>query len=154
MSQTPWTPLPVAARERRRRVEGLRFNSLAAAALRSQPDGRLASLARNGYSQGFEEIARRYRASLVHFAGSIVPAHRAEDVVQDALVKAYRSLPKSDQDLNLRPWLYQIVRNTALNDLRDERVHDHLDENWDGVRQPPDVAAHPRQARRPRGTDP
>ena len=81
------------------------------------------SLARNGYSQGFEEIARRYRASLVHFAGSIVPAHRAEDVVQDALVKAYRSLPKSDQDLNLRPWLYQIVRNTALNDLRDERVH-------------------------------
>ena len=119
-----------------------RLNSLAAAALRSQPDGRLASLARNGYSQGFEEIARRYRASLVHFAGSIVPAHRAEDVVQDALVKAYRSLPKSDRDLNLRPWLYQIVRNTALNDLRDERVHDHLDENWDGVRQPPDVAAH------------
>ena len=34
-----------------------------------------------------------------------------------------------------------IVRNTALNDLRDERVHEHLDENWDGVRQPPEVAA-------------
>ena len=54
----------------------------------------------------------------------IVPVHRAEDVAQDALVKAYRSLPRADEDLNLRPWLYTIVRNTALNDLRDERVDD------------------------------
>ena len=34
-----------------------------------------------------------------------------------------------------------IVRNTALNDLRDQRVHEHLDENWDGVPQPAEVAA-------------
>jgi RNA polymerase sigma factor (sigma-70 family) len=114
---------------------------LAGVALRCQPDARLAALARGGYPRAFDEIARRYRAALVSYAGSIVPSHRAEDVVQDAFVKAYRSLPRSDEDLHLRPWLYTIVRNTALNDLRDQRVHEHLDENWDGVPQPAEVAA-------------
>jgi RNA polymerase sigma factor (sigma-70 family) len=118
-----------------------RPRGLAGVVLRCQPDSRLAALVRAGYGEAFEEIARRYGHSLTAFAGSIVPAHRAEDVVQEALVKAYRSLPKADPNLNLRPWLYTIVRNTALNDLRDERSHERLDENWDGVPQPPEVAA-------------
>ena len=118
-----------------------RPRGLAGVALRCQPDSRLVSLARGGYREAFEEIARRYGANLTSFAGSIVPAHRAEDVVQEALIKAYRALPRSNADLNLRAWLYTIVRNTALNDLRDERVHEHLDENWDGVPQPAEVAA-------------
>jgi sigma-70-like protein len=50
-------------------------------------------------------------------------------------------LARSDGDMSLRPWLHTIVRNGALNSLRDEPVHVHLDENYDGVPQPPDVAA-------------
>jgi RNA polymerase sigma factor (sigma-70 family) len=109
--------------------------------LRCQPDSRLAALIRGGYGEAFDEIARRYGPSLTSFAGSIVPSHRAEDVVQEALVKAYKSLPKSDPGLKLRPWLYTIVRNTALNDLRDERMHERVDENRDGVPQPPELIA-------------
>jgi RNA polymerase sigma factor (sigma-70 family) len=118
-----------------------RLGGIAGVALRCQPDARLTALSRDGYGEAFEEIARRYGPALTAFAGSIVPAHRAEDVVQEALVKAHRSLPGTDPNLNLRPWLYTIARNTALNDLRNERSHERLDENWDGVPQPPEVAA-------------
>lgn len=110
-------------------------------ALRSQPDSRLVGLSREGSEAAFEEIVSRYRSGLVSFAGAIVPKHRAEDVVQESLTKAHRALSSGDAEINLRPWLYTIVRNRALNDLRDQPIHEHLDENYDGVPQPPDVAA-------------
>jgi RNA polymerase sigma factor (sigma-70 family) len=115
---------------------------LAAAAIHVQPDSRLVGLHREGQDVAFEEIVRRYRARLVSLAAAIVPVDRAEDVVQEALTKAHGALSHSDAEINLRPWLYTIVRNRALNALRDEPVHEHLDENFDGVLQPPDVAAH------------
>src|SRR5215208_896737 len=115
---------------------------LAAAAIRCQPDARLVGLVREGHDLAFEEIVRRYRSQLVGFAGAIVPRDHAEDVVQEALMKAHGALGRSDAEISLRPWLYTIVRNRALNTLRDEPVYDHLDENFDGVSQPPDVAAH------------
>jgi RNA polymerase sigma factor (sigma-70 family) len=114
---------------------------VAALALRCQPDSRLVGLVREGHDSAFEEIVRRYRASLVTYAGGIVADHHAEDVVQEALTRAHTALGASDAEMNLRPWLFTIVRNGALNTLRDEPVHVHLDENYDGVPQPPDVAA-------------
>ncbi len=114
---------------------------LAGLALRCQSDARLVSLCREGHVRAFEEIVRRYRPQLVSFAGAIVPAHRAEDVVQEALTKAHSSLATSDGEMKLKPWLYRIVRNRALNDLRDEPRHQRLDEDFDGVPQPPEVAA-------------
>ena len=110
-------------------------------ALRCQPDSRLVTLSREGSEAAFEEIVSRYRAGLVAFAAAIVPSHRAEDVVQEAFAKVHAGLSTGKAEINLRPWLYTIVRNRALNDLRDDRVHEHLDENYDGVPQPPDVAA-------------
>ncbi|MGH2964575.1 MAG: RNA polymerase sigma factor [Solirubrobacterales bacterium] len=114
---------------------------LAGLGLRCQSDARLASLCREGHERAFEEIVRRYRPQLVSYAGAIVPAHRAEDVVQEALTKAHWSLATSEGEMKLKPWLYTIVRNRALNDLRDEPCHQHLDEDFDGVPQPPEVAA-------------
>ena len=107
-------------------------------ALRTQPDRRLVALARDGSTRAQEEIVRRYRAALVRFAGSIVGPAAAEDVVQEALTKGLAALGDADQELRLRPWLYTIVRNTALNHLRDAGpATEQLDENYDGVEQPP-----------------
>jgi RNA polymerase sigma factor (sigma-70 family) len=89
-------------------------------ALRLQPDGRLVSLVRDGYESAFEEIFRRYGAPLRSYAASIVTAQRADDVTQDAFTKAYLALRGTDKEIQLRPWLYRIVRNTALTNLRDE----------------------------------
>jgi RNA polymerase sigma factor (sigma-70 family) len=109
--------------------------------LRTQPDARLVVLAREGQAPAQEEIVRRYRPALVAFAAGIVPAHRAEDVVQESLTRALAALRDSTAEIALRPWLYTIVRNRAFNDLRDEPIHDPLDDRIDGVPQPPEVAA-------------
>jgi RNA polymerase sigma factor (sigma-70 family) len=87
-------------------------------ALRAQPDRRLVDLVRDGYDAAFEEIVRRYRKQLDRFAAAIVGG-RSEDVTQDAFSKALLALRGSEAEIELRPWLYRIVRNTALNDLRD-----------------------------------
>lgn len=87
-------------------------------ALRAQPDRRLVDLVRDGYDAAFEEIVRRYRRPLDRFAAAIVGGH-SEDVTQDAFSKALSALRGSEAEIELRPWLYRIVRNTALNDLRD-----------------------------------
>jgi RNA polymerase sigma factor (sigma-70 family) len=114
---------------------------LAGLALRCQPDSRLVELSREGHARAFEEIVRRYRGPLVSFAGRVVPADRAEDVVQEALAKAHTTLVGSGTEIRqLRPWLYTVVRNGALNDQRDEPADERLDEAFDGVLQPPEVA--------------
>jgi RNA polymerase sigma factor (sigma-70 family) len=86
--------------------------------LRTQSDQRLVRLVREGYESAFEEIVRRYRRPLDRFAASIVGG-RSEDVTQDAFRKALVALRREEGEIELRPWLYRIVRNTALNDLRD-----------------------------------
>jgi RNA polymerase sigma factor (sigma-70 family) len=87
-------------------------------ALRAQPDRRLVRLVREGYEAAFEEIVRRYRKPLDRFAAAFVGG-RSEDVTQDAFSKALLALRGTTVEIELRPWLYRIVRNTALNDLRD-----------------------------------
>jgi RNA polymerase sigma factor (sigma-70 family) len=87
-------------------------------ALRTQPDRRLVTLVREGYESAFEEIVRRYGKPLTRYAAAIVGS-RGEDVAQDALSKALLALRRNDAEIELRPWLFRIVRNTALNDLRD-----------------------------------
>jgi hypothetical protein len=98
-----------------------------APALRAQPDRRLVALVREGYEAAFEEIVRRYRKPLDRFAASIVGGH-SEDVTQDAFSKALLALRGSEAEIELRLWLYRIVRNTALNDLRDRPAAEQLGE--------------------------
>lgn len=102
-----------------------------------QSDGRLVKLYRKGVEPAFDELVRRYRASLVAYAGAIAGRDRAEDVVQESLVKAHRSLA-ADAEVEPKPWLYTVVKNTALNDIRDNSKHQHagLAEDVGRVEQP------------------
>lgn len=98
--------------------EGFASRLVLSPALRTQSDRRLVNLVRNGYEAAFEEIVRRYGRPLGRYAATIVGG-RSEDVTQDAFSKALLALRRSDAEIELRPWLFRIVRNTALNDLRD-----------------------------------
>src|ERR1700753_1032419 len=99
-------------------ASGLPARLVLGPALRAQSDRRLVRLVREGYECAFEEIVRRYRRPLGRFAASIVGG-RHEDVTQDSFRKALVALRRDEGEIELRPWLYRIVRNTALNDLRD-----------------------------------
>jgi RNA polymerase sigma factor (sigma-70 family) len=99
-------------------AEGFASRLFLGPALRTQPDRRLVTLVREGYESAFEEIVRRYGKPLSRYAASIVGG-RSEDVLQDAFAKALPALRRDDAEIDLRPWLFRIVRNTALNELRD-----------------------------------
>ncbi|MFM8889237.1 MAG: RNA polymerase sigma factor, partial [Solirubrobacterales bacterium] len=99
---------------------------LARATLRMQSDERLSDLFRRGVDPAFDELVDRYRTPLVAFAGAIVGADRAEDVVQESLVKAHRALA-TEEVAEPKAWLYRIVKNTALNEIRDGKKHEHTE---------------------------
>lgn len=101
---------------------------IARRALGAQSDDRLVRLVREGHEPAFEEIVRRYRGPLVAFAAAIVSADRAEDVVQSSLLKAHDALGRDEREIALRPWLFAIVRNGALNEVRGQAPVDELRE--------------------------
>ena len=119
------------------RGPGLR--PLARAVLRTQSDDRLVALAREGREAAFEEIVRRYRPGLVAFAAAYAPPDRIEDVVQESLVRSWQALGQATEEIHLKPWLYTIVRNRALNARRDAKLHEPLSDRIDGVPQPPEI---------------
>lgn len=113
---------------------------IARKALAAQSDERLVTLVREGHAPAFEEMVGRYRAPLLAFAAAIVPYHRAEDVVQAALQKAHAALLADDREINLRPWLFAIVRNGALNAIRDDPAWEQIDPEQAGSGQPAAIA--------------
>lgn len=128
---------------------GRRFDrAFSGAALERASDERLVALTREGVDPAFEVIVRRYRPALVRYGSRFLDADRAEDVVQQSLVKALAALREDRRRMQLRPWLYRIVHNEALNaSRRKELATEQLDENFDGVPQPPDVVARSERMR-------
>lgn len=86
--------------------------------LRTQSDERLVALVRDGHERAFEAIVERYRRSLLRGARRVLPEGRAEDALQQALLSAWTALQRGDEVRELRPWLFRIVHNCALNALR------------------------------------
>src|SRR5690348_15371851 len=62
--------------------------------------------------EGLRPALHRYCARLT---GSVV---EGEDVVQDALPKAFYSLPLVPEPPPLRPWLFRIAHNAAIDHLK------------------------------------
>ena len=85
-------------------------------------DDRLVDLFRAGREDAFGALYDRYRLRLVRFARRILSgaADEAEDVVQEAFLRAHAALRATDRAIVLAPWLYTIVRNRAL-DVRRSR---------------------------------
>jgi RNA polymerase sigma factor (sigma-70 family) len=93
-------------------------------------DDQLVARLRTGDDAAFSEIDRRFRTALTAFARRMLHGSGcdADDVVQDALIRAYRGLRVTDRPMALRPWLYMIVRNRALDELRTPRRADAYDD--------------------------
>ena len=106
--------------------------------LSTQSDERLVDLVRAGSDPAFEAIVERYRRALMRYVSRLLPPERAEDVVQQSFVKAYEAMHRDAAELNLKPWLYRIAHNSALNALRDRgcATHSELSDTIDGVERP------------------
>ena len=103
-------------------------------------------LVRAGNDRAFEAIVLRYHRPLLRHCRRLLPAGRAEDAVQQALLRALEAMRADDRELQLGPWLHRIAHNTAIDSLRRLDSHwEELDERMDGVE--PTHAAVERRAR-------
>jgi RNA polymerase sigma-70 factor (ECF subfamily) len=89
-------------------------------AYRAASDEQLVDLVRSGDDRAFDAIHERYVQRLTGYARQMLGGahHDAEEVVQDAFIRALGALRADDRDMALKPWLYTIVRNRALDALR------------------------------------
>ena len=94
-------------------VKGLRTDSLEG---RPTEDAVLVERSRNGDQSAYGELVTRYQAIAARTAYVITgTAADAEDVAQDAFVKAYYALDRFRAGAPFRPWLLRIVANEAIN---------------------------------------
>lgn len=83
--------------------------------------------ARAGDTGAYGDLVRAHQDLALRIAYLIVrDSMEAEDVVQDAFVKAHRHLDRFRPDAPFRPWLLQVVRNTARNRVRSRTRREHL----------------------------
>ena len=74
---------------------------------------------------------RRYQEVAFRVAYLIVRDEaEAQDVTQEAFVRAYRALGRFDARLPLRPWLLRIVTNLAMNSRRGSHRRDAMSERY------------------------
>ena len=86
--------------------------------LRTQSDARLTALVAAGHDHAFEAIVERYRKPLSRYLRRLLSEPLAEDVLQASFVRAWQALTAGTDVHELRPWLYRIAHNQAVNALR------------------------------------
>jgi RNA polymerase sigma-70 factor, ECF subfamily len=71
-------------------------------------------------TRAYGAIVRRFELVLKRYVKRLLGPHaqHAEDVVQDAFIKAYVNLNSYDRGRALAPWLYRIAHNEAVSFLR------------------------------------
>ncbi len=105
----------------------------------------LMTAARTGSVEAFETLFQKVRGNAFQAARSLVGSHEdAQDLTQEAFIKAYRARASYDPKQPFLPWFHRILRNTCFSflrkrgRLRESSIHsggsaDGSDQNWDIV---------------------
>jgi RNA polymerase sigma factor (sigma-70 family) len=109
-------------------------------------DRALIGAAARGEVPAFEALYRRHAARVHGVIARLVGTHgaRAEDLTQDAFVRAWQALPAFRFESSFSTWLHRLAVNTALMDLRSRRsrpMEDGDEDAFDALGTP-DSAGH------------
>ena len=96
-------------------------------------DNTLVRAARDGDMRAFEALYRRHVGRVHGVIARLVGGHgaRAEDLAQEAFVRAWQALPAYRFESAFGTWLYRLAVNTALMELRARRSRPQMDGDED-----------------------
>src|SRR6186997_1462960 len=79
----------------------------------------LLEAARGGDEDAYGRLVEPHRGELhAHCYRMLGSVHDAEDALQEALLRAWRGLPRFEGRSSLRSWLYRIATNTSLDAIQ------------------------------------
>lgn len=85
-------------------------------------DEALAKLVQEKDQELYTEIVKRYEKKLMRYALSLVrDDSKAQDIVQNAFIKAFVNLRSFNQKLKFSSWIYRITHNEAINEIKKYR---------------------------------
>ena len=83
----------------------------------------LIKAAQSGDAEAFEQLVRSYDQSVLRMAVNLLRSPEdARDVYQEAFLRVFRKLPQFRFDCSFSTWLYRIVANLCLDQLRKRKV--------------------------------
>lgn len=71
-----------------------------------------------GDEDAFRRLYQYFESSTLRYLNSVVGSDSANDVQQEAWISVLRKIKGLDNPRRFKPWLYRIVRHTAIDQLR------------------------------------
>ena len=79
--------------------------------------------AQRGSRTAFEELVRNYDQAVLRLALHLTGSeHEAQDIYQEAFLKAYKNLGRFRLECSFYTWIYRIVTNLCLDNIRKKQV--------------------------------
>jgi len=101
-------------------------------------------LARQGDLEAYDELVKRYQERIYATLYHMTSNHEdANDLAQDAFIKAYKALKSFKGDSSFYTWVYRIAVNRTINFLKQRKNRNHMslnDADWN-VENDPDLVS-------------
>ena len=112
-----------AMMETARNGEAFSRRPVVSSSTRRVDDSALIREAQRGNRGAFEELVRQYDQAVLRLALHLTGSETdAQDIYQDAFLKAYRNLGSFRFECSFYTWIYRIVTNLCLDHLRKKQV--------------------------------
>ncbi|MEA2973255.1 MAG: polymerase sigma-70 factor, subfamily [Actinomycetota bacterium] len=137
----PLLPLPVPAWVFRVALGMGLLRASAMPQVTGEVDALVLARARRGDHRAFAQIVDHYDHRLRGLAFRLLgDRDRMDDILQEAYVNAFRSMPRFKGDSALGTWLYRIVYNACIDDHRSRKATVPLDDHFEVADTRPDPA--------------
>ncbi len=88
-----------------------------------ETDSTLINQAKSGDAQAYDKLLNKYRNSVYNLVYRMVrDVEEAEDLTQEAFIKAFNSLAQFNEDYAFSTWLYKIATNNCIDFFRKRKL--------------------------------